>query len=148
MRKRFAAIAALTLVIIGLAGGQSASAAGGGSWQPYGSTFTVPSNWTCGATSNQSNFSAQTCIVRSGNYVQLATIVRNRQPYPISVSVDQTMYNEYDVVRAEGDCATSDLSANSYSVCFSPTVTSTVEVSSTSVVSNAAMWVSLVSPWA
>lgn len=148
MKQRLSAVAVFFLVLAGLFAAQPASASTG-SWQPYGSSFTVPSNWYCGTTDNGPELSAQSCIVRSGNYVQVVTIVKNRQPYQVVASVSQSMYNANDVRRTDGDCAASGLAANSFSVCFTNTVTSSILVSSSAVVSRAGGgYLVAQSPWA
>jgi hypothetical protein len=68
---------------------------------------------------------AQTCTIRSGNYVQGAVIVRNNRP---------TIYNVGAVVYTYDDlngsslgawlCPNSGVAAHSWSVCFGATIVS------------------------
>lgn len=118
------ALVAIGLVIASLFIAQPASAATG-SWQPYGSSFSTPSNWYCSSTSNGTLVSSQVCIVRSGAYVQAATIVRNLSSSQVIVSVDDhRVQPEVGYVDGRGSCAPSGVAPVSVSVCFGPTVVS------------------------
>lgn len=121
MKRRYAAILGIGIVLAGMFTAQSASAAGG--WQPYGTNFVTPSNWYCGGSASGAGLSAQTCVVRSGNYVQSATIVRNNTSAEISAQVSANLGNgdDWDALTT-ANCASSGIAANSVSVCFSPTV--------------------------
>ncbi|MFE6736278.1 hypothetical protein [Microbacterium sp. NPDC057650] len=117
MKKGYTAIAAIGLMIAALFIAQPASAATG-SWAPKGGSFTIPSNWHCGTTTSGPRLSAQTCVVRSGNYVQAATIVRNRASSGTTASVNQVLTEN----ASAGVCAASTIAARSISVCMTPTV--------------------------
>lgn len=149
MKKRLAAILGIGIVVAGLFGAAPATAAGG-SWQPYGTSFTTPSNWYCSATGNNTLISSQSCVVRSGNYVQAATIVRNLSSSQVSVRVDdQALTTESGAKIGKGDCVSSGVAANSFSVCFSPTVAWAGPVKAAGLVWQAGGngWMN-VSPWA
>lgn len=144
--KKWAKVAAAAaLVLAGLFTAQSASASG--SWQPYPpGGFTTPSNWTCGPSDNASPFAAQTCTVRSGNYVQTATIVSNGGQFEAITSIYQWMENSKYVQLTAGSCSSSGIAANSVSVCFTPTVYSPLPVKSRA--TSAFGVLTMGSPWA
>lgn len=127
MKKRWSAIATLAIVLASVFAAQPANAATG-SWQPYPGS--IPSNWTCGASAHGPELSVQTCIVRSGYYVQSATIVRNRAPYQVIATVDQVTWTSNQYPLASGTCAPSGVGANSVSVCFTATVQAEAPVQS------------------
>jgi hypothetical protein len=129
MKKRWSGIAVIVMVAAGLFAAQPASAATG-DWRSYPGSFTVPSNWHCGPSSHGPKLSAQSCIVRSGNYVQVATIVRNRTTSLAISNVHQTMWNGNGVVRSSGTCGSSGIAAQTVAVCFTSTVTSAGQVAS------------------
>ncbi|MBT2483374.1 MULTISPECIES: hypothetical protein [unclassified Microbacterium] len=118
MKKRSTALAAVVLLLVGVFTAQPASAAPTGNWQPYPGGFSAPSNWNCGPTSNGPAVSAQACLVRSGNYVQAATIVRNRTSSQVITSVYQVL----SFGATSGTCEASGIAANSVSVCFTSTI--------------------------
>lgn len=136
MKKRYSAILGVVIVLAGMFTAQSASAASGG-WQPYPGGFTTPSNWTCGSTVNGPKVSAQACVVRSGYYVQAVTIVRNRTSASVTAAVDQGLYNTLNNEKTYGTCSASGLAPNSVSVCFTPTVWSSLNVTNAAVVREA-----------
>ncbi|MFI0895025.1 hypothetical protein [Streptomyces sp. NPDC020983] len=121
------ATAALTAVLgLSLATAGSASAAGGGSWHAYGNTNPITSSsstWVCGTTKTvASEVGAQVCAIRApgGGAVQGAVIVRNNRSSAYSTSAEVTLHDwSADVTWG---CASSGVAANSWSVCFSPTV--------------------------
>lgn len=145
-KKSVAALFGVLAVIASVFVAQPASAATG-SWSPYAYS-SLPSNWHCGPTDSGPKISAQSCIVRNGNYVQVATIVTNRTTSLVPVSVGQSMYNVNDVERTSGECPTSGVGPGAKAVCFTNTVTSGVQVSSSAIVSQGADWLALLSPWA
>lgn len=133
MKKRYGAILGIVVVLAGLFTAQSANAAG--VWQPYPGGFTTPSNWTCGLTLNGPKLSAQTCVVRSGDYTQSATIVRNRTSSLVTTQVAARLVNDGPYPITTANCLASGVGANSVSVCFSPTVLGGVSVASVATVS-------------
>lgn len=149
MKKKLSATFAVGMILAAVFTAQPASAAAG-SWQPYGTSFTTPSNWYCSSTGNNTLISSQTCVVRSGAYVQAATIVRNLSSSAVSVRVeDQAIQTEWGTRIGRGDCVSSGVAANSVSVCFTPTVewASPVNAWGTVWQGNGGGW-SNVSPWA
>lgn len=122
MKKRYGAFLGILVVLAGLFVAQPASA--DGNWRAYPNGFTKPANWTCGTTVSGPRLSAQTCVVRSGNYVQSATIVRNRTSTTALTEVSARLIYDGDAPDplASADCPMSGVGAMSVSVCFSPTV--------------------------
>lgn len=134
MKKRYGAVLAIVVVLAGLFTAQSASAAG--VWKPYPGSFSAPSNWYCGSTVNGPKLSAQTCVVRSGSYVQSATIVRNRTSSLVISQVSATLIDgDSPAPATTANCPASGVGAMSVSVCFSPTVKVTGVVASAANVS-------------
>lgn len=134
MKRRYAAILGIGIVLAGMFTAQSASAAG--SWQPYPGGFSTPSNWHCGPTKDGPRLSAQACVVRSGNYVQAATIVRNRSSVEVFTGVYVQQLKSGSTVLNGGQCRASGVAANSVSVCFTSTTTSSGFVTSNATVSD------------
>ncbi|MCM3657770.1 hypothetical protein M3147_10955 [Agromyces mediolanus] len=111
-----------------LFGAQPAQAEGTGSWSPNGSSFSIPSNWSCSATGRDGAVYFQVCVVRSGNYVQAATIVNNTGNSQRLVGVDQTPSSSTTTYQSHVKCAISGVAAKSISVCFSATAQSSALV--------------------
>lgn len=68
---------------------------GTGTWNMKNpSTFKIPANWRCGATVRGGSTSyGQACIVRSGNYVQGALIIRNRTNSNLAMNARPSMFD-------------------------------------------------------
>ncbi len=126
---RRTAAALVTLVAFAAALTMSAPATardvGTGTWRTLNpTTFKIPANWRCSATKGNVGISiAQMCIVRSGNYVQPALIIRNStyrnlsaQPY-VSISALEAGA----IVKSSWVCPPSSLAPRGLSVCFGAT---------------------------
>ncbi|WP_199548154.1 hypothetical protein [Streptomyces sp. N35] len=122
--------ATLTATIgLGLATAGSASA-DDGSWRAYGNTNPITSSsstWKCASTvSLDTSVGAQVCVIRSasGGSVQGAVIVRNNRDSLYRVSATVSLYNSAGVWQGgTWHCAKSGVGANSWSVCYGKTVT-------------------------
>ncbi|MFJ8150311.1 hypothetical protein ACIQ6R_35540 [Streptomyces sp. NPDC096048] len=132
---RFARLFAGTTATITAAIGLSLATAGpasatDGSWRAYGNTNPITSSsstWKCASTVRlDTNVGAQVCVIRSasGGSVQGAVIVRNNQDNLYRVSATVSLYNSAGVWQGTTwSCPKSGVGANSWSVCFGETVT-------------------------
>lgn len=113
----------------------SPAAAATGTWRPYGNTNPITSStstWKCAPTKAiATNVSAQVCAIRSagGTAVQSAVIVRNNRSSLYSVGAKSSLYVE--ILPGENyhldtwECPSSGVGANSWSVCFGDTRSTT-----------------------
>nr|AGS49718.1 hypothetical protein [uncultured bacterium esnapd14] len=122
-----AANAHTAVVALGLATGGPAVAAEPGNWHAYGNTNPItssPSTWRCTPTQTVApEVVAQACAVRSanGDAVQGAVIVRNNYPYRFAAWAAMDLYNLFEKHLGSWGCSTSNVAANSWSVCFGRT---------------------------
>jgi hypothetical protein len=103
-----------------------------GSWRAYGNTNPITSSsstWACSSTVDvETGIKAQTCAIRSrdGRSVQGAVIVRNnRSSLYTAQSEVRLLTHHADGGHIEGswECQQSGVGANSWSVCFTLTLT-------------------------
>lgn len=130
-RRIFALLSALALSA-GLAVAAPTAAVAADSqptWRAYNpTTFTIPSTWACGKTSNGRIASTQNCIIRNGKTVQAAYIIRNRASISVPVRARTMIYQgtrKNSTIANDDFCAPSRMAARGLSVCFSRTRTVT-----------------------
>ncbi|MHA3723830.1 hypothetical protein ACXR2T_08115 [Leucobacter sp. HY1910] len=76
-----------------------------GTWYPISDSWNTPSSWHCGSASSNSRFAMRACVVRVGNAVQPATIVRNLTSIQYNnVSLNQSLYSASGATLAVGGC--------------------------------------------
>ncbi len=131
MRKFFSLAALLLAAVLGLGlatAGSASAAAGAGSWRAYGNTNPITSSsstWFCGPTAEPwAGIKAQSCGVRSSDQsgVQGAVIVRNNRSTLTGVTASMDLYDNVVGYRGSWTCKPSGVAANSWSVCFGPTI--------------------------
>ena len=129
MKRRIFALLSTVALSVGLAVA-APTAAVAYDWQPtwrsYNpTTFTIPAGWACGKTDNGRIASSQSCIIRTGNYVQAAYILRNRASISVPVRARARVYKgipgNSTAIKSDDFCAPSRMAARGLSVCFGST---------------------------
>ncbi len=96
-----------------------------GTWNSLNSsTFSIPSNWKCAGslTAMDGRSVAQSCLVRSGNYVQAAVIVRNLTSSNFSTAAGIVLTPRGQYVGVKWRCPASSLAPRGLSVCLGKTL--------------------------
>lgn len=108
----------------------AASGASSGTWSPQPPSYAIPASFHCGGTSGRNGIYAQNCLVRSGNYVQSALIVRNNTGKAVGVAASVGAFTVNQAALYVADCQSSSMSSTTgaISICFGPTVTSSLPV--------------------
>jgi hypothetical protein len=144
-------LTAVITAVLGLAlatAGPAAAVTEDGVWHPYGNTNPITSSsslWHCASSKPvDTNVVAQVCAVRApgGPFVQAAVIVRNNRSDLYAAMGEMDLYISGGTKLGFWVCPLSGVGANSWSVCFGRTLTTSSSVNSSGVVNYTQLGVS------
>lgn len=122
--RKLARVVVLIAIFLGLfIAPTPANASGTGTWSAKPSSWTLPSNHHCGSSHTGTGTAMQSCVVRSGNYVQAALVLRNLSSS--SRPVGETwvvLWDGRDAMAYDVSCPSSSMAPNGVSVCYGPTL--------------------------